>query len=282
MILGYRPRKNTVVDSRKYFKDELVYDVTYSIDANGLRIAPPVTPGSGERCILFFGGSFTFGEGVEDDTTTAYRVGQRLEGRYRIFNFGFHGYGPHQMLSALESGLAKSISSCNARYVIYLVLVEHVQRPAGLALWDLEGPRYLLAANGVERDGSLFENSGLPLPVIRFLKKWHLFRTIITRLYGNVDYDLKLDADPAVMLCKYEDTITDPERYVRRLFEFVGGAFSSSYVAKVSSASINKCKPPALDPEIAKLCGDLLERIDASYQRQLRNEPSQTAPAEKV
>jgi hypothetical protein len=282
MILGYRPRKNTVVDSRKYFKDELVYDVTYSIDANGLRIAPPVTPGSGERCILFFGGSFTFGEGVEDDTTTAYQVGQRLEGRYRIFNFGFHGYGPHQMLSALESGLAKSISSCNARYVIYLVLVEHVQRPAGLALWDLEGPRYLLAANGVERDGSLFENSGLPLPVIRFLKKWHLFRTIITRLYGNVDYDLKLDADPAVMLCKYEDTITDPERYVRRLFEFVGGAFSSSYVAKVSSASINKCKPPALDPEIAKLCGDLLERIDASYQRQLRNEPSQTAPAEKV
>ena len=43
------------------------------------------------------------------------------------------------MLSALESGLAKSISSCDARYVIYLALVEHVQRPAGLALWDLEG-----------------------------------------------------------------------------------------------------------------------------------------------
>ena len=186
-ILGYRPRKNTVVDSRKYFNDELVYDVTYSIDANGLRVSPPITPGSGERCILFFGGSFTFGEGVEDDATTPYRVGQRLEGRYRIFNFGFHGYGPHQMLSALESGLATSISHCDARYVIYLALVEHVQRPAGLALWDLEGPRYLLAANGVEREGSLFENYDLPLPVIKFLKKWHLFRTIITRLYGNVD-----------------------------------------------------------------------------------------------
>jgi hypothetical protein len=53
-------------------------------------------------------------------------------------------------------------------------------------------------------------------------------------------------------------------------------------VAKVSSASINKCKPPALDPEIAKLCGELLDRIDASYRRQLESELSQTAPAETV
>ncbi len=41
-ILGYRPLKNTIADSRLYIDDELVYDVTYSIDANGLRVAPPV------------------------------------------------------------------------------------------------------------------------------------------------------------------------------------------------------------------------------------------------
>jgi hypothetical protein len=186
-ILGTVPRKNTVLDSRKYFWGELVYDVTYSIDANGLRVAPPVTTGSGERCILFFGGSFMFGEGVEDDAITPYRVGQRLEGRYRIFNFGYHGYGPHQMLSAFESGLAKSIADCDARYVIHLALVSHVRRSAGLALWDLEGPRYVLAANGVERDGSLFENYGLPLPVIRFLSKSRLFKAVMTRLYKTVD-----------------------------------------------------------------------------------------------
>jgi hypothetical protein len=186
-ILGTMPRKNTVVDSRKYSWGELVYDVTYSIDANGLRVAPPVAPGGGESCILFFGGSFTFGEGVEDDETTAYRVGQRLEGRYRVFNFGYHGYGPHQMLSALESGLAKSIADCDARYVVYLALVAHVRRSAGLALWDLAGPRYVLAANGVERDGSLSENYRLPPPVIRFLSKWRLFRAVMTRLYGTVD-----------------------------------------------------------------------------------------------
>lgn len=46
--------------------------------------------------------------------------------------FGFHGYGPHQMLSALESGLARSIADCDTRHVIYLALVEHVQRSAGL------------------------------------------------------------------------------------------------------------------------------------------------------
>ena len=105
---------------------------------------------------------------------------------------------------------------------------------------------------------------------------------LIWYLRNVIYYDLNLDADPAVLLCKYEDTATDPERYVGRLFDFVGGVFSSSYVAKVSSASINKCKPPALDPEIAKLCGELLDRIDASYQRRLGNELPQTASAETV
>lgn len=192
-ILGYRPYKNTVVDSRRYFHDELIYDVTYSIDANGLRSSTPVPQTGSDRCILFFGGSFTFGEGVEDDETAAYRVGQRLDGRYRIFNFGFHGYGPHQMLSALESDLVGSITDCDVRYVFYQGLVEHVQRSAGLGLWDLTGPRYVLSERGVERRGSLFEAYHLPLPIIELLKKSLIFNKVIGWLYGAVgDEEIEL------------------------------------------------------------------------------------------
>lgn len=99
-------------------------------------------------------------------------------------------------------------------------------------------------------------------------------------LRNAIYFDLKLDTDPAVLLCKYEDTVTDPERYVRRLFDFVGGPFSSDYVAKVSSASVNKSAPPAMGAEIAQLCGELLDRMDASYDQQLEKERLQAAPVE--
>lgn len=130
--------------------------------------------------------------------------------------------------------------------------------PGAEALGECVSPENLVLARKLNKNGLS------PVDAAAFI--WYL-RNIIY-------YDLNLDADPAVLLCKYEDAVTDPERYIRRLFDFIGGAFSSGYVAKVSSASIDKCAPPALDAEIARLCGELLDRIDASYHRQLENELS--------
>ena len=65
--LGHASIKNISVQSSKSYDGETLYDVTYTIGENGLRIAPPIVS---EQCILFFGGSFTFGYGVEDNQTT--------------------------------------------------------------------------------------------------------------------------------------------------------------------------------------------------------------------
>lgn len=46
---------------------------------------------------------------VNDNETAAYQVGEMSSGNYRIFNFGFKGYGPHQMLSAIEHSLVEDI-----------------------------------------------------------------------------------------------------------------------------------------------------------------------------
>lgn len=142
-FLGYAPNKNVVRPSaRKYYNDRLVYDVAYTIGENRLRISM-----SGERakdlhgCILFFGGSYTFGEGVNDNESMPYQVDLLTKKRYRIFNFGLHGYGPHQMLSALEHGYVKRIAPCDApTTVIYQTHSTHVRRAARLASWDTHGP----------------------------------------------------------------------------------------------------------------------------------------------
>lgn len=146
-VLGYAPVKDTAVTATKRYKGESLYKVVYTINEHGLRI-PPYNATDSTECILFFGGSFTFGEGVNDDETMPYRVGVRSGHKYRIYNFGFHGYGPHQMLAAIEQGLVDQIIQCEPRHIIYTGMLAHVSRSAGLSSWDQHGPKYIVNTEG--------------------------------------------------------------------------------------------------------------------------------------
>lgn len=183
-VLGYAPIKGVVADSRLYYGDELVYDVTYTIDDDGLRISPPARRDA-SGCILFFGCSFTVGEGVRDDETLPYRVGVLTRGQHRVYNFGFHGYGPHQMLAALESGMVSKIVKCQPRHVFYQALDRHVLRSSGLVEWDRVGPRYVVSEGGsVVRAGS-FADTPYSVAVgnsfTRQLGKSHIYKKIMGR-----------------------------------------------------------------------------------------------------
>jgi hypothetical protein len=189
-VLGYAPIKGAVADARRYYGNELIYDVVYTIDSDGLRQPPPVDPVNLHGCILFFGGSFTFGNGVEDQETMPYRVGVLTSGRYRIFNFGFSGYGAHQMLAALESGMVADIVDCNVRFVVYQALDRHVLRSAGLVEWGENTPRFVLNDDGtVRRNGTLEDRpttSRLMDKVSFQLSKSHLYSLIEGRSMARI------------------------------------------------------------------------------------------------
>ena len=116
---------------RKFLDDEPIFDVVYTTNEAGLRASPPSA--EARESILFFGGSFTFGTGVNDDETMPHRGGVATKGKYRVFNFGYAGYGPHQMLAAIEGGLVDEIVIEPPKYVIYQAIPHHVERAAGLA-----------------------------------------------------------------------------------------------------------------------------------------------------
>lgn len=148
-VLGYAPVKNAkVVSAREYHKDRLLYEVDYTIDSTGSRIGPPTNRNANGECVLFFGGSFTFGAGVNDSEAMPYLVGLKSAGKYRIYNFGFNGYGPHQMLAALENDYVEERIECKPSYVVYQALWDHVSRSAGLASYESHGPRYVLKPDG--------------------------------------------------------------------------------------------------------------------------------------
>ena len=137
--LGYSYRENIQTNIKKFYRDSLTYSATYTTDMRGLRIAPPERGQRSEKTILFFGGSFTFGEGVNDEETMPYRTGGKFQGKYRISNFARGGYGPHQMLVSLERGLVEELVDVPPKYAIYQSILPHVQRAAGHVDWDRSG-----------------------------------------------------------------------------------------------------------------------------------------------
>jgi hypothetical protein len=108
-FLGWILTRDDKVKIKEYSRKDLIIDVIYTIDSQGLRTSPPDTGEDDIRSILFFGGSFVFGAGLNDTEAMPYQVGLKTNGDYRIYNFGVNAYGPHQMLSALEHGFAENI-----------------------------------------------------------------------------------------------------------------------------------------------------------------------------
>lgn len=166
-VVGYRLAPGTRVPEALWYGDEQVYAVVYTIDEKGLRIAPPHRAGAEGLCVLFFGGSFTFGTGIEDDETSPYQTGLFSGGRNRIYNFAYTGYGPHQMLAELQSGRVAESIDCEPTHVIYQSVHDHVRRVAGRASWDLHGPRFVF-----QEDGTLVRRGNFDDGPPRFEQAW--------------------------------------------------------------------------------------------------------------
>lgn len=77
-----------------------------------------------------------------------YLTGIKTGGHYSIYNFGYSGYGPHQMLAALQRGVVDQVVHEPVSHVIYQSIPAHVGRAAGLAQWDPHGPKYVLDRGG--------------------------------------------------------------------------------------------------------------------------------------
>lgn len=157
-ILGYAGGKNISVNATKYYQEKVVYEVTYTNNRYGLRITPHdimTFPGSGLKPydkVVFFGCSFMVGQGVKDNETLPYQFEELSRESFRAYNYGFHGYGPHQMLRILETGLIdEAIPDKKTSVAICEILTNHVERSSGkypYVIWDVNGPKYVLNHNG--------------------------------------------------------------------------------------------------------------------------------------
>lgn len=194
-FLGYMPNPGQQARFKRVRGGKLIYDVVYTVDGNGLRVSPPQEENRENECILFFGGSDVFGQGLNDEETLPYRVGIEMGSRYQVYNFGYKGYGPHHMLAALELGWVDSIIDCEPRYVIYQGGEGHIPRAVGLSAWDDYGPYFELTPQGEAEYKGQFDDPDRPIGSFsRFLAVSGLQTTIpgLHRASDGDDYDLFL------------------------------------------------------------------------------------------
>ncbi len=164
--LGFQPlpgKQNhlIVADGKKLINS------TYTIDIDGFRNTPIIQNNSKDLEINFFGGSFVFGWGLDDNETLPYLV-QNHFNNWNIKNYGISGYGVHQMLAQINNNV-KTIGDIN----FLITHNAHVPRSACKKDYSFGTPRYIL------NDNSEVKRSG-------FCNNFFISTTQLPKIFGSI------------------------------------------------------------------------------------------------
>lgn len=183
-----------VCHSRKTIGDQLIYEATYRRDAAGARVSPDSPTAFTGRDMVFFGGSFTFGQGAEDFQTLPNQLARHMP-RWRMTNFGYPGHGPAHMLERLNDPGTLEPFAGSKLVVVDVFISDHVRRTIGsmrvATTWGSSFPNLITAPDGsVEVNGTM--TTGRP---VRSMLYRYLAQEPILNYFG-VDLPIRIrDAD---------------------------------------------------------------------------------------
>lgn len=277
---GSQPRPGEF-RARKLASDgELIYDVNYSIGADGFRLTPQFE-GKPKRSFNFLGDSFTFGEGVQDQETMAYFVGDesRKSGKQiTVKNFGMSGGGIHQALAIVQSKVP-----VDAHTHFILTAPWHASRAACADFFTLGSPKYVLGTSGeVIRDGycqsfAWVEHS--PKAVRGLITSSNIFKLLQDSLFVISDQDKQIDLYLGILKTVAKEIATRGEVLVVGFMKadeswFVGSYDNEKIVTKIKDMGIN-----VIDMTLSKRNEDLPRNF---YLHELDKHPTAAANLQRA
>lgn len=172
--------------SLKIVDGNIVYDAIYTIGKDGYRVTPIASSNAFKsRAVNFFGCSFTFGEGVNDNQTLPYFY-QTLTNN-KVKNYGFHGYGVHQSLVQL-----RKLDNTKSRNVNFLLTAPwHSERSSCDASYAKGSPRFVLE-DGVLMERGKCGDSQYPA-LASFLEASFIYNTWHSYWAGNIKQDSNIE-----------------------------------------------------------------------------------------
>lgn len=259
--IGWGPGKpGRYHDYRIDFAGRTIYSVNYTINSDLLRQTLSCKKGP---AVVFFGCSFTFGEGVNDDQTLPQNFANQLDRKVRVLNLGFSGYGPQHFLREEETGRFDQVIGADPKLFVFLTAVWHAQRTACKASWTDRAPRYALEDGKLVYVGQCIP-SGPSLWLHEWLQNTALYREFVepyrTQLtHEDVDLYVRI-LSAAVELAKTKYNASTVILYVRSDDKFFRGTgFSDDEIMRrlraagaiVIDASLEKERRESLQINIA-------------------------------
>jgi hypothetical protein len=183
-----RPDRVYRLEERVSATGELVFDVELSTDEFGRRQTPADAREQRDRFLLFFGGSYVQGWGLEDEETLPAQFAKRAP-HWMPYNYALHEHGAAELLAKLDSGTLPDEVPERKGALVYVSTRPDRDRAAGSmrVVSTARGPvrpHYFVTEDGsVERRGSFASGRPLRTPLYRLLGR--------SRLLGLAGIDLR-------------------------------------------------------------------------------------------
>ncbi len=195
-MFGYRLQASVTGHARKTGMDQVVYDYQYTTDECHRRVSPVADSEKRNRFALFFGGSFTFGDGVEDDETLPSQFGA-VAPEFVPYNYGCMGHATQSLyLHVHRPGFRDEIAQGRG-VVIYTYINPHLGRVIGqmrmAGSFGARLPEFRLTGDGIEHLGTFQEASPLWCWFSRTLRRSNTgkyFQLDWPRKYSDQHYEL--------------------------------------------------------------------------------------------
>lgn len=86
-------------------------------------------------------------------------------------------------------------------------------------------------------------------------------------------FDQQLEANPNVILCRYEDLVREPATTMQRIYDAIGVAYpGDDIVQDVHAQSVGKGRKSRMSAEVEAICAELLQRLDRANEQSLAAE----------
>jgi hypothetical protein len=164
---------------------------TITVLANGARASRDPNAARQQtagRDVIFIGCSFTFGFGLKDEETFAWKV-QAAQPAWRVHNFGVNGYGTCQSYGLLKTLFERHV--WRKPVVIYGFIDDHENRNVADYAWHYALSRMSTRRNVLLPSCALDESGSIVFNALRPYPQFPLRRTLATISLLEVNY-LKL------------------------------------------------------------------------------------------
>lgn len=180
------------------------------------------------KFLLFFGGSRTFGAGVDDDETYPYYVSKKLG--LKAYSYSASGWGPGQFLAILQKKDEYLIFDEKEGIAIYYMIPQHIHRLRGFfpQYYKSNYPKFI--RNGLNR--VIYEGNHIAKKsnIWNFLnKKSYTFKYFFKGIQPILFYDYHFTAD----VLNEIKILLNEKKIAKRFIVFLSGSFGTEWKKKI-------------------------------------------------